>query len=564
VNKRDFLRLLGALGLGALGGALAGDVVYGLNERRLSESGVVQVALPGYSVMVQTPTGPNGEPRPMVVSADGEVIVDSGGRIVSDLGVYPAEGVNELGGYTKTAGIQEAVAYLLNTGGGRAFIRRGDYYPSQIIHVGVIGRQVQVILEGEGLATRIHLYNNPRGGQDWAFTVGTPGNAPSADQAPPPVFRGLTFVNDVNEGGPVGPMVTGGYYAGGGAVGNGAILEDIAVVDPPSLASKPGTPPSPIGWIWFNNSYGIRVRGFTYLGANPKSGGSTVMVSDGVTFTEIDESYFISTARGGAAISSGTGTIQITNTQILGFDVGINYGNTDGRSKLMVTNTIFGTGRGGVEGFGAQLFVNKPIYVDYGFVDALICCSRLGGVLSLLDSVGRVTISNSEIRSLTIEASTVNRPQSDLLLTIEGSRVEDYGNGPLINITAKSASTSIVRVRLLNNELSKQASSGEWSLVNVPNGLPLLEIRGNYVNLLDGFDTVIGLGQDITDGFYEFLDNVVYSAGQPIYVLNGGVSITAPFIVKHNKFLAQAKLAKAPLASQAGLSLGDNLNLADG
>jgi len=564
VNKRDFLRLLGALGLGALGGALAGDVVYGLNERRLSESGVAQAALPGYSVMVQTPTGPNGEPRPMVVSADGEVIVDSEGRIVSDLGVYPAEGVNELGGYTKTAGIQEAVAYLLNTGGGRAFIRRGDYYPSQIIHVGVIGRQVQVILEGEGLATRIHLYNNPKGSQDWAFTVGTPGNAPSADQAPPPVFRGLAFVNDVNEGGPVGPMVTGGYYAGGGAVGNGVILEDIAVVDPPSLASKPGTPPSPIGWIWFNNSYGIRVRGFTYLGANPKSGGSTIIVSDGITFTEIDESYFISTARGGIAISSGTGTIQITNTQILGFDVGINYGETDGKSKLMVTNTVFGTDRGGVQGFDAQLFVNWPIVVDHGFIDALICCSRLGGVLRLTDAVGRVTISNSEVHPLTIEASTVNRPQSDLLLTIEGSRVEGHGDGPLINITAKSASTSIVRVRLLNNELSKQASSGEWSLVDVPNGLPLLEIRGNYVNMLNGFDTVIGLGQDITDGFYEFLDNVVYSAGQPIYVLNGGVSITAPFIVRHNKFLAQAKLAKAPLASQAGLSLGDNLNLADG
>ncbi|WP_243681066.1 hypothetical protein [Vulcanisaeta souniana] len=35
----------------------------------------------------------------------------------------------------------------------------------------------------------------------WAFTVGTPGNSPTADQAPPPIFRDLTFVNDVNEGG---------------------------------------------------------------------------------------------------------------------------------------------------------------------------------------------------------------------------------------------------------------------------------------------------------------------------------------------------------------------------
>jgi len=559
IDRRDLLKLLGALGLGALGGVLAMDIMHGLGERIIA-----QAALPGYSVMVQEPTGPGGESRPMVVSADGEVIVDSSGRIVSDLGVYPVEGVNELGGYTKTAGIQEAIAYLLNTGGGKAFIRRGDYYPSQIIHVGIGTRQVQVILEGEGLATRIHLYNNPKGGQDWAFTVGIPGNAPTADQAPPPVFRSLTFVNDINEGGPVGPMVTGGYYTGGGAVGNGVILEDITVVDPTSLANKPGTPPSPIGWIWFNNSYGIRVRGFTYLGANPNSGRSTVIVSDGVTFTEIDESYFISTAGGGIAISSGTGTIQITNTQILGFRVGINYGNTDGKSKLMVTNTVFGTERGGVQAYGAQLFVNTPIYVDYGFIDALICCSRLGGVLRLTDSVGRVTISNSEVHPLTIEASTVNRPQSDLLLTIEGSRVEDHGGGPLINITTESASTSIVRVRLLNNELSKRASSGEWSLVNVPNNLPLLEIRGNYVNMLNGFNTVIGPSQDIINGFYEFLDNIVYSTNQPIYVLSGGVSITAPFIVKHNKFLVQVQLAEVPLISQGGLSLGDNLNLVGG
>ncbi|MCG2867265.1 MAG: twin-arginine translocation signal domain-containing protein, partial [Vulcanisaeta sp.] len=116
IDRRDLLKLLGALGLGALGGVLATDIMHGLGERI-----IVQAALPGYSVMVQEPTGPGGESRPMVVSADGEVIVDSSGRIVSDLGVYPVEGINELGGYTKTAGIQEAIAYLLNTGGGKAF-----------------------------------------------------------------------------------------------------------------------------------------------------------------------------------------------------------------------------------------------------------------------------------------------------------------------------------------------------------------------------------------------------------------------------------------------------------
>ncbi|GAB6947756.1 hypothetical protein JCM16161A_18860 [Vulcanisaeta sp. JCM 16161] len=496
----------------------------------------------------------------MVVSADGEVIVDENGRIISDLGVYPTEGVNELGGYTQTAGIQEAIAYLLNTGGGVAFIRRGDYYPSRIIHVGVIDRQVQVILQGEGLATRIHLYNNTGHGMDWAFTVGTPGNSPTADQAPPPVFRDFAFVNDINTGPPVGPLVTGGYYSGGGAVGNGVVLEDITVVDPPSLANSPGTPPSPIGWIWFNNSYGIRVRGFTYLGANPNSKGSTIIVSDGVTFTEIDESLFISTARAGIAIASGTGIVQVTNTQILGFNVGVNYGNTDGRSKLMMTNVVIGTDRGGVEGYGAQLFVDVPIYVDYGFTDALICCSRLGGVIKLRDSVGRITISNSEVHSLTIEAITENRPQSDLLLTIEGSRVVGFGGGPLINIPQGYTANSIIRVRLINNELSKQAQGSGWSLIAVPSGV-ILEIRNNYIRTLPGFNTIIGLSQDLTSGFYEFSENTVEPMTQPTYLLSGGVAISAPFIISGNKFLAQARLFKVAPTSQAGLSLAGNINL---
>ncbi|MGC8571111.1 MAG: hypothetical protein ACP5L1_07310 [Caldivirga sp.] len=550
MDRRDALKLLGVLGLGTAGGFITGDLA----------SKVSPSTLPNYSVLVQQPQGPN-VPRPMVVSADGEVVVDENGRIVSELGVYPMEGVNELGGYTQTAGIQEAIAYLLNTGGGIAFIRRSDYYPSKIIHVGVIRDQVQVILQGEGLATRIHLYNNTGKGQDWAFTVGTPGNSPNADQAPPPIFRNLTFVNDVNEGPPVGPMVTGGYYTGGEAVGNGVILEDITVVDPPSLVNKPGTPPSPIGWIWFNNSYGIRVRGFTYLGANPNSSGSTIIVSDGVTFTEIDESYFISTARAGVAVASGTGTIQITNTQILGFNTGVNYGNTDGRSKLMISNTVIGTDRGGVESYSAQLFVNTPIYVDYGFVDALICCSRLGGVISLLDSVARITIMDSEVHSLTIRVETRNRPQSDLLLTIERSRIIGSGDGPLINIPSESAEGSVVRVRLLDNEINKVAPSGEWALMNIPNNV-ILEVRGNYITMSQGFDTIIGLSQDVTNGFYEFSDNLVNPLISPAYLINGGVSVAAPFFIRRNKFLTQVQLYSRALTNQGGLIVEDNYNLA--
>ncbi|AEA12991.1 hypothetical protein TUZN_1520 [Thermoproteus uzoniensis 768-20] len=550
-GRREVFKLLGALGLGLAGGLIAGGLARG-PPQTVEASGVP----PAYSVVVQPP----GEARPMVVAADGEVVVDSSGRIVSDLGVYPSEGVNELGGYTQTAGIQEAVAYLLNTGGGLAFIRRGDYYPNRIIHIGVIKREVQVILEGEGLATRIHLYDNKGKSQAWAFTIGTPGDSPTADQAPPPVLRRLAFVNDMNRGPPVGPIVTGGYYSGGGAVGNGVILEDITVVDPPTLADGSGAP-SPIGWIWFNNSYGVRVRGFTYLGANPNSKSSTVIVSDGVTFTEIDESYFISTARAGVAISSGTGTIQIANTQILGFNIGINYGNTDGRSKLMISNTVIGTDRGGVESYGAQLFVNTPIYVDYGFVDALICCSRLGGVISLLDSVARITVMDSEVHSLTIRVETRNRPQSDLLLTIEGSRIFGSGNGPLINIPSKSAEGSVVRVRLLDNEIDKRASSGEWALITIPNNV-VFEARGNYITMNQGFDTIIGLSQDLTNGFYELSDNMVNPLTSPAYLINGGVSITAPFFIRRNKFLAQVQLYSRALTNQSGLVVEDNYNLA--
>jgi len=49
-NKRDFLKLLGALGLGALGGALTSDVVYRLSEHSVKFQGT----LPGYSVMVHS------------------------------------------------------------------------------------------------------------------------------------------------------------------------------------------------------------------------------------------------------------------------------------------------------------------------------------------------------------------------------------------------------------------------------------------------------------------------------------------------------------------------------
>ena len=76
MDRRDVIKLLGALGLGAVGGFIAGDLV----SKFSLTSKVPLSILPNYSVLVQQPQGPNG-PRPMVISADGEVIVDENGRI---------------------------------------------------------------------------------------------------------------------------------------------------------------------------------------------------------------------------------------------------------------------------------------------------------------------------------------------------------------------------------------------------------------------------------------------------------------------------------------------------
>ncbi|BDR92421.1 hypothetical protein [Vulcanisaeta souniana] len=77
-------------------------------------------------------------------------------------------------------------------------------------------------------------------------------------------------------------------------------------------------------------------------------------------------------------MTQGTGTIQVTNTQILSSGVNVNYGNTDSRSKLMMTNFVITEGRD-IESYNDQPPVDTPICVDYGFTDTLIYCNGLGG-----------------------------------------------------------------------------------------------------------------------------------------------------------------------------------------
>jgi hypothetical protein len=113
----------------------------------------------------------------------------------------------------------------------------------------------------------------------------------------------------------------------------------------------------------------------------------------------------------------------------------------------------------------------------------------------------------------------------------------------------------------LDNEINKVAPSGEWALMNIPNNV-VLEVRGNYITMSQGFDAIIGLSQDVTNGFYEFSDNLVSPLTSPAYLINGGVSVAAPFFIRRNKFLTQVQLYSRALTNQGGLIVEDNYNLA--
>ncbi|MGC8544155.1 MAG: hypothetical protein ACP5NQ_09445, partial [Vulcanisaeta sp.] len=89
-------------------------------------------------VYVQPSKSSTGQSQPMVVAADGTVIVDSSGTIVSSLGCNSwisslslPSGYSCPGGKTYTAGIQEAINYIINTKGGAGgvvCIAPGTYY----------------------------------------------------------------------------------------------------------------------------------------------------------------------------------------------------------------------------------------------------------------------------------------------------------------------------------------------------------------------------------------------------------------------------------------------------
>ena len=114
---------------------------------------------PEYDVIVQPPTGPKG-PQPMVVNKHGDWIVDPYGNIVNPAGQVPnwlRQTVLNVYGYdlyqtkTTSAGIQEAIWYLLNTKCYSQTLSPGEVWDGEYCGVGKVK-----IRPG-----KYYIYNNP-------------------------------------------------------------------------------------------------------------------------------------------------------------------------------------------------------------------------------------------------------------------------------------------------------------------------------------------------------------------------------------------------------------------
>jgi len=96
-----------------------------------------------YTVLVQPNIDEDGDLQSMVIDSKGRIIVDSYGYIQT-LKACPS-GVNCVGQKTQTAGIQEAINYVQNLGGGKVFIKSGTYN----IYTNLQINQGGISIEGE-------------------------------------------------------------------------------------------------------------------------------------------------------------------------------------------------------------------------------------------------------------------------------------------------------------------------------------------------------------------------------------------------------------------------------
>ncbi len=127
-----FKYLLGVAAAGLTADALSKAMVVNKQQPTTILNALQRFADPEYTVIVQPPVGEKG-PQPMVTNKHGDWIVDPYGTIQNPLAC--AQGQSCVGQKTQTLGIQEALNYVANKGGGKVFIRRSTYQLSAPVFI---------------------------------------------------------------------------------------------------------------------------------------------------------------------------------------------------------------------------------------------------------------------------------------------------------------------------------------------------------------------------------------------------------------------------------------------
>jgi len=381
-----------------------------------------------------------------------------------------------------TACIQEAVNYVLSKPtGGKVYIGPGDYYIAPSSNSGVITATIPydkaLVVEGDGDATRIHLpqNTNPNNGI-YLFSWVWNGTAPYTGKSK---LRNIIFINDTN----IGSYSTSVMVASS-TTNNSSGLE----IDSVSVYDIQGT----TIWFtfWINSLYDVTFTRYRFFSINSNTPNMAV-IFDSVALGKIVDSFMFSKNGGGSAISNGTGSILVDNTEIYGpWSYAFDFGQTDGASEINVSNSIIGMNRYGIEGIqgytvdGPSNLINNS---GNGTVNFAMTNSQVFFTLIGYNANGASAPAHIEIRNNIINAGgcppyiiAINNPGSgQVYMDVEGNLVAmEYGSGPCgdraINLNGANAI-----FKFKNNIVFHNASSGPWISGVGPNAIA--EIEDNYI-----------------------------------------------------------------------------------
>ena len=235
-----------------------------------------------YSVLVQPNVDEDGNLQPMVIDSKGRIIVDSYGYIWSTKACPPGQSC--VGQKTQTAGIQEAINYIANLGGGRVYIRPGTYNINADIYLNANN----IIIEGAGVDTTVLNTMSLNNGQAVLYAI-TQGQSPNTNV----VLRRFTIKSGLN-------MVSGESNNTREVQSENLIIEDVKVdIDLSQATSVSGQTATVINW-WS----GVYLRNFRIRRNNPNkiSLGDAMGIGSNIRFYWYG-GYILDPISGGAAIN---------------------------------------------------------------------------------------------------------------------------------------------------------------------------------------------------------------------------------------------------------------------